>query len=432
MRAIVVDLSRFVLNFLVTTMQEAGLEVHAFASATEALDAMRDGLHPRLICTSLVTKDLSGLDFRRLVAANPSWSDVHMVLVTSSAGAEVEKDALASGFGEVFHKNDLQRFHGFLQCFLGARRDDDPLHGRILHVEDSAMAVEITRRIMEGHPVEIDDCPSVDAALQRIEEASYDLVITDYMLEGGKSGLDLVKALRKGDRRRIPVLVLSSIESAERKVEILESGANDFVSKPVVPGELIARATLLLQNKHLVDELESKQQLLYELAMRDQLTALFNRRSLFELAPKMIAEAVRHGYPISLFILDLDFFKRVNDNYGHQTGDAVLREIGALLQSGTREGDLACRFGGEEFVVLLPYCNLDDAAARSEELRGKVEDLIPAGVPLTACFGVSCLQHGWNFEALFHAADEAVYRAKAAGRNRVERGEHITGQISEI
>jgi two-component system cell cycle response regulator len=215
--------------------------------------------------------------------------------------------------------------------------------------------------------------------------------------------------------------VLSSLQSEEDKLKILESGARDFISKPVIPRELLARVSILLENKQLIDRLEAQKRLLFALAMRDQLTSLFNRRSLFEIAPKEVASAQRHGYPISLFMLDLDHFKEVNDNYGHQAGDSVLREIGALILSLLREGDFAARFGGEEFVVLLPHCKMSDAMARAEDLRAAIEGQNPASLPVTTSIGVATLAPGWNFEALFRAADEAVYRAKANGRNRVER-----------
>jgi len=421
MDAVVVELSRFIQGYLVVRLQEAGWTVHAFDSAHEALKAIRAGIRPRLICTSHVTKDLSGLEFRRLLGEIATCQDVSTLMLTSDQGPDLEEEAKEAGFDAVIHKNHLQQLPDFLDRICASCRDEDPLHGRILYVEDSKTAVGIVRHMLAGHPVEVDDCPSVDQALDQLDREDYDLIITDYTLEGGKSGLDLVRELRRVRNLKVPILVLSGTESSERKVEILRSGANDFVAKPVIPGELIARATTLVENKHLIDELENKQKLLFELAMRDPLTGLFNRRSLFEMAPKELAKAKRHGYPVSLFLLDLDHFKQVNDKHGHQAGDQVLREVGALLPTLVREGDFAARFGGEEFVVMLSHCTLDDAVAKAEAIRLRLGDLRPAGLTISGSFGVASWQTGWDFEDLFRAADEAAYRAKANGRNRVER-----------
>ena len=218
---------------------------------------MQDGLHPRVICTSLVTLDLGGTELRRLVVANPALRPAIMVLVTSSGGAEIESEALKEGFNAVFHKNDLRRFHGWLHSYLASAREDEAIRGRILHVEDSPTAVTVLKKVLEDKPVEIDHCPNVDEALDRLANAHYDLVVTDYNLEGGKTGLDLIRAVRLDLRQRVPILVLSSIENRERKIEILESGANDFVSKPVVPRELLVGVVLLIENQHLIDRLES-------------------------------------------------------------------------------------------------------------------------------------------------------------------------------
>jgi two-component system cell cycle response regulator len=419
MVAVVVELSRFIQGYIVVQLQGEGWTVHAFDSGQQALDAIRGGLRPRLVCTSHFTKDLGAMEFRKELGAIPTW-DGMAVLVTSDEGAVLAAEAKEAGFRAVLPKSHLQTLSKLLEELCATCLDEDPVQGRVLYVEDSRTAVAIVRNILAHHPVVVDDRPSVDAALEAFDATNYDLVITDYTLEGGKDGLDLVRALRRERASKVPILVLSGLESSERKVEILRSGASDFVAKPVIPGELIARAGILMQNKHLIDELEAKQTLLFELAMRDPLTGLFNRRSLFEMAPKELSKAKRHQYPVSLILLDLDHFKHINDKHGHQSGDQVLREVGALLPTMVRDGDLAARFGGEEFVVLLSHCTEADAAAKAEAIRQRLEDLKPGGLLVTGSFGVAGLKEDGPFEALFKAADEAAYLAKANGRNRVE------------
>ncbi|MEI6387196.1 MAG: diguanylate cyclase [Spirochaetota bacterium] len=430
MEAIVIELSRFIRHYLVSSLNDIGVTTRSFASAQEALDTIMAGSRPSLVCTSLVTSDLSGLELRAALSGDARFHAIPMVLVTSSAEEGTATEAIKAGFLAVFHKNDLTRFGSWAAGFLSSSPDIDVIRGRILHIEDSRSAVELVAKLFSKHPVEIDSCPSVESALMKVAQQAYDLILADYSLEGERTGLDFVRILRDELHSRTPVIMLSASNDRDRICSILESGANDFVSKPVIPRELLARAGILLENKYLIDRLEKQKHLLFDMAMRDQLTSLFNRRSLFEVGPKEIFRARRHGYPLSLLILDLDHFKEVNDRHGHQRGDEVLRQVGDLLHSILRNGDWAARFGGEEFVILMPDCSMDNAARRADHIRRAFEELKPSGLLVTVSIGVATCKEGWDFERLFRAADEAVYRAKANGRNRVERCENTDAGLS--
>jgi two-component system cell cycle response regulator len=427
MLAFVVEPSRFILNYLSAALNEAGIVVRDFDSGREAVAALRAGPAPCLVCTSLVTRDWQGEEVLRAVAEEPALGGTAVVLITSAEGDAPEAGA---GFRAVFRKNDLKGFAAWAMRFAAAAAQESVFRGRILYVEDSPTAVELFGKILDGRPVELRSCSSADAALELLAAENWDLVVADYTLAGSRTGLDLVRAIRRNRRDRLPILVLSGLVNPDRVADILESGANDFVAKPVNPRELLARMATLLENKRLIEELETQKLLFYELAMRDQLTTLFNRRSLFDLAPKLLADSLRHGRPLSLLVADIDHFKLVNDRRGHQAGDQVLRAVGGLFRARSREGDLAARFGGEEFVVVLTDCGLAGALARAEDLRAAVAALEPDGIPVTASFGVAVSGPARNdLEELFRAADAALYRAKAAGRNRVEAAdERADGQ----
>lgn len=168
--------------------------------------------------------------------------------------------------------------------------------------------------------------------------------------------------------------------------------------------------------------LEKQGQKMYELAMKDQLTKLYNRHYLFEIAAKNIKEAERFSEPMSMVVVDIDFFKKLNDTQGHQVGDQILESVAELLMSAMRSSDVAARFGGEEFVLLLSRCSLAEAKTKAEDLREQIEQLLPNGLLITASFGVSSLElisGEANFDALFKLADQALYQAKDEGRNRV-------------
>jgi len=169
-------------------------------------------------------------------------------------------------------------------------------------------------------------------------------------------------------------------------------------------------------------ELKRALQDLQEQAITDPLTGLLNRRYLQEYLPRELTRATRNGAPVALIMMDLDYFKRVNDTFGHEAGDLVLREIGALLRNNLRASDIACRFGGEEFVIVLPESSLDGARKRAEAIRAasKHLNLMYRGQPLgalTASFGVALFpDHAADPESLLRAADEALYGAKGSGR----------------
>jgi two-component system cell cycle response regulator len=155
--------------------------------------------------------------------------------------------------------------------------------------------------------------------------------------------------------------------------------------------------------------------------MTDQLTTCHNRHSLSEYAPKYIKDAVRYNYPLSTLILDLDHFKKINDEFGHTTGDIVLAEIGKLLMATCRQGDIVSRIGGEEFLILLPHCNIIDAMHKAENIRSMIELAEPTDLKVTASIGIASLikQHDEDFDKLYKAADNAVYFSKENGRNQV-------------
>ena len=189
----------------------------------------------------------------------------------------------------------------------------------------------------------------------------------------------------------------------------------------MVLSHLASMAAIALTNKRLVDQVREQQRSLFNIAMTDQLTTCHNRHSLSDYAPKYIKDAVRYNHPLSVMILDLDFFKNINDEFGHITGDTVLTEIGTLLMATCRQGDIVSRIGGEEFLILLPHCNIYDAIHKAENIRSMIELAEPAGLKVTASIGIASLikQHDDDFDKLYKAADNAVYHSKENGRNQV-------------
>jgi two-component system, cell cycle response regulator len=242
-------------------------------------------------------------------------------------------------------------------------------------------------------------------------------------LKGTMDGLSLVRMIRAQNSHaaKIPILAMTGHDDTQLRIDLLHAGINDYVTKPPIEEELAARVNNLIINKRLADQVREQQCSLFNIAMTDQLTTCHNRHSLSEYAPKYIKDAVRYDYPLSVMILDLDHFKNINDEFGHTTGDMVLADIGKLLMATCRQGDIVSRIGGEEFLVLLPHCNILNAVHKAENIRSMIELAKPAGLKVTASIGLAALneQHDEDFEKLYKAADNAVYHSKENGRNQV-------------
>lgn len=215
--------------------------------------------------------------------------------------------------------------------------------------------------------------------------------------------------------RDIPIIFLTGATSTEDKIRGLERGATDYVTKPFEPAELRARVRAALRTTHLIDLLSKR-------AMIDGLTGLWNRSYLEAHLSIELSAARRSGQPLSCIMADVDQFKSINDRYGHGFGDDVLRSIAEVITSGSREKDIACRYGGEEFTILLPNTTIDQAAHLAEQMRARIASAPlchrDAPVPVTCSFGVANLR-GHVPPSLIDLADQALFQAKRSGRNRV-------------
>ncbi len=239
--------------------------------------------------------------------------------------------------------------------------------------------------------------------------------------------LRLCSQLRSLERcRLIPILLVVDQGGEAMVVRALELGVNDYILRPIEPNELLVRCLTQIRRKRANDQLRAGLEQTLELAVTDGLTGLNNRRYLDRHLKTLFDRARVRGRPLSLLITDIDRFKSVNDTYGHDAGDEVLREFANRVRQTVRGADLACRFGGEEFVVVMPDTSPETAAMVAERLRMVVEierfKLREAGLtlPITASIGISSTVWGAETpDQLLKQADKALYEAKHSGRNRV-------------
>jgi diguanylate cyclase (GGDEF)-like protein len=303
--------------------------------------------------------------------------------------------------------------------------DWSPAGSVILVVDDSKAALKEARLSLESGE---DACHVVSArdglaAYKILVSQPVDLILCDLVMEGlgGHRFLSL-KATRK-EFADIPVIMLTGSESVDEKVRALGGGAADYLIKPFDRAELRARVRVHLRIRALQQLLRVKNEKLKLLATTDELTGLANRHRLMEIGEKEVSRARRYAHPLACVMVDLDHFKRVNDTHGHLAGDAVLKAVGAALQTALRDHDVAARYGGEEMLLLLPHTNLEGAITVAERHRKKLRELevVFDGVkiPISASLGVSALSEGQGLTQLIDAADGALYAAKKQGRDRV-------------
>lgn len=297
----------------------------------------------------------------------------------------------------------------------------------LLIIDDSAMARQLIRDTVESAGLfsACHEATNGAEGLALLRRQPVDIVLCDLAMPG-MSGLELLASMNaEAALREIPVILLTGNESQSEKIRCLGDGASDYVTKPFHAGELVARIRVQLKIKTLQDSLRETNRQLERLSTTDPLTGLANRRSFMTRLNSEVGHSQRTGVALSLIMVDLDHFKAVNDHYGHQGGDEVLRAVAAILAGQMRPYDLAARFGGEEFAVILPETGVAAALQVAERLRAQVAShsfAAPlAALQVTASLGVATLPSPAfdTAEALIRSADDALYHAKHQGRNRV-------------
>jgi two-component system cell cycle response regulator len=421
-------------------------------TADNGLDALAicDTSQVDLILLDIMMPGMDGFEVCERLKANPKVAHIPVVMVTALDQPADRVRGLKAGADDFLTKpvNDLQlisrvksllrlktlsdelrtraetaRHLGFEDGRLGEAKGEEL--AQVLLVDGRANSQERIVRALKpiAGVVAMSDA---QAALFEAAESPFELVIVNSNFDD-YDPLRLCSQLRSLERTRfLPVLLITEQGADEMIVRALELGVNDYIVRPLDPNELIARCLTQIKRKRYNDRLRASVQQTIELAVTDALTGLHNRRYLDNHLTVLFNRSVQRGRPLSVLITDIDRFKLVNDVYGHDAGDQVLKEFAARVRSTVRGADLACRFGGEEFVVVMPDTTAEVAAAVAERLRLAVEstpfELRGTGQTLniTASFGISSrLSTVLASDELLKQADKALYDAKNGGRNRV-------------
>ncbi len=398
-----------------------------------------------LILLDIMMPGMDGFEVCERLKANPRTTHIPVVMVTALDQPSDRVRGLKAGADDFLTKpvNDLQLVSR-VKSLLRLKTLSDELRVRagaehpiadatrlgegrveeaaqILLVDPRASSQE--RMIKALKPVaDVVSMSDPQAAVFEAAESPFDLVIVNGNLDG-YDPLRLCSQLRSLERTRfIPLLLITEQGEEDLIIRALDLGVNDYIVRPLDPNELVARAVTQIRRKRYADRLRNSMKQSFEMAVTDPLTGLNNRRYLDNHLKHLFNRAAARGRPLSVCMTDIDRFKSVNDTYGHDAGDEVLKEFAARIRASVRGADLACRFGGEEFVVVMP----DMAKDIAERLRATIEDRpfsLGAGQPaitLTASMGIaSNLAGAETPEQLLKQADQALYTAKHNGRNRV-------------
>lgn len=288
---------------------------------------------------------------------------------------------------------------------------------KVMIVDDSRLARRQAANLLRSYQFQVFEAESGARALRLLEEhPDIRLIVTDQHMPE-MSGVEMVKRMRATHAQdRLAIIGLSSGGNSLLSAQFIKFGANDYLNKPFLPEEFFCRVMQNVRVLEMVDRLT-------DLATKDALTGIHNRRFLFEAGKTVFANAKREHLSLAVAMIDIDFFKKINDSFGHDGGDMVLKHVARLLRANCRQSDIVARMGGEEFTILA--FNMDAAAVDGffEQLRANIESetIIRAAkkIPVTVSIGV-CHGLGDSMDGMLKLADDMLYRAKQNGRNRVE------------
>jgi two-component system cell cycle response regulator len=448
-RVLVVDDILANVKLLEARLSAEYFEVLTAYSGQEALDVCARG-RVDVVLLDVMMPGMDGFECCRRIKSDPKLAHLPVIMVTALDQPSDKVQGLESGADDFLTKpvDDIALITRVKNLARLKTLNDEMLMrastGRQLGLAENA-ALEQALSGRSGRIMVVDDHPRsaarlVDAlsktheacaerdlqsALFKLAEQDFDLLIVSLSLANA-DGLRLCSQVRSLDRtRHLPIIILVEPGDHARLLRGLDIGVNDYLMRPIDRHEMLARVRTQIKRKRHSDFLRTRLEETVEMAVIDPLTGLHNRRYMESHLDTLVTEALKTGRSLSILIADIDHFKQVNDTHGHDGGDNVLKEFSARLRRNTRGIDLACRLGGEEFLIIMPDTDMARAYQVGERLRAMVAaepfQVSPGQrIRVTSSVGIATLEYAEDTpETLFKRADNALYAAKRRGRNRV-------------
>ena len=447
-RILVVDDQPLNVKLLEAKLTAEYYEVVSATGGAEALEKAAE-VQPDIILLDVMMPGMDGYQVCERLKADPELSHIPVVMVTALGDPADRIRGIDVGADDFLSKpiNDIALFarvRSLLRLKLTLDelrlRDDTSLQfgdlaatdltsdcgtgARILVVEDESDDRDTIAQVLSEENA-VTCVTGVEEALVAIAQV-FDLIIVSTNLKDS-DGLRLCSKIRSRDStRHVAILMLIDESDSERLARGLDLGVNDYIYKPIDKNELIARTRGQIRHYRYQERLRSNYHRSVSMAVTDSLTGLYNRHYLDTYLSRLLARSLSDGKPLAVAIIDVDFFKAVNDTHGHPAGDQVLRELAERLEGSVRANDMAARFGGEEFVLVMSETDMETARTVTARLCRDIEttpfagSMIENGLPVTASIGVAVADgRDETPEGLLGRADEALYEAKRGGRNQV-------------
>lgn len=450
-RVLVVDDIAANVRLLEAKLAAEYFEVMTASNGKEAL-ALIEKQTPDIVLLDVMMPEVDGFEVCKRIRANPRTRFLPVVMVTALSDQADRVRGLEAGADDFLTKpvNDLALFARVrslvrLKMIMDEWRmreqtsgafdvlsteaqptEEDHTRAKVLLVEGFAPAAQRISGILATDNDTVEVVASSADAMQKSAKGNYDLVITGLQI-GQEDGLRLCSNLRSADEtRQVPILLIVDEFEMPRLVKGLDIGVSDYLMKPIDANELLARVRIQVRRRRYQDRLRSNYERSLSMALTDVLTGVYNRRYALRHMEGLMKRVADTGKSLSVLVCDLDRFKSVNDTYGHAAGDQVLKQFAQRATQSMRNIDMVARFGGEEFVILLPDTDGDNALKAAERLCKKVAstpmevtEAQDGKLTVTVSIGVASTNVAMPGEELIKLADAALYRAKQGGRNQV-------------
>lgn len=451
-KILIVDDTFLNIKYLKVNLEMDYYKVFVASNAKEAFD-MIPQVHPDIILLDVMMPGIDGFEAAKILKANPETTHIPIIMVTALNAQHERVDGLESGADDFISKpvdynslairiKSLIRMkmmvdelklrdqtgmqYGLLEQPL-INATTDVSGSNIILVDDDVIQQKKIKEAMVAKNFNVDCFKDCDDVMRNIDETKqYSLMIVNTQISGEGNWAKLCSSFKNDEKlRHVPVLAIIDEKDEETLPQALELGVNDSIKSPIDINEVNARVLTQLRRKKYQDMLKNYYTHSLSLAITDPLTNLYNRRYLDMHLTALVKRSNEVARSLSIVMLDLDHFKAINDNYGHPEGDAVLQELGKRIMMNTRANDLCTRYGGEEFIIVMPDTDPEQAKLAAERLRIAVESIpfiiavAPGQVDLTASLGVATLHVSESASALIGRADTALYGAKNKGRNQV-------------